>query len=203
MRTHSSFSHPFRRSLAACIISASLVPTCLISCAARHKPAARRSRGEPALKSTPLVRELVSGLEDAKLDSIAAKDPSAPDVYLAALHFPGLQLLVVSAKFPTPQALDVRLSKREYRDIYVDLNRGSLAESKVFIEDMGADGLRVERDQGQPSDAYEAEGKRTIFDGDWKKQKLTEEEYMKAFSAADERYYDILSVLLAQLRKPA
>jgi hypothetical protein len=66
---------------------------------------------------------------------------------------------------------------------------------------MGADGLRAGHDAGQPSDAYEAEGKRTIFDGDWKKQKLTEEEYMKAFSAADQRYFDILSVLLAQLQK--
>jgi hypothetical protein len=183
--------------------AAFLIPICLLSCAARHKPAVQSSRGGEALKSTPLVRELVGGLDDAKLDSIAAKDPSAPDVYFAALHFPGLQLLVVSAKHPTPQLLDARLSKHEYRDIYVDLNRGSIAESKVFIEDTGADGLKVDHDEGQASDAYEAEGKRTIFDGDWRKQKLTEEEYMKAFSAADQRYYDILSVLLAQLRKPA
>ena len=44
-------------------------------------------------------------------------------------------------------------------------------------------------------------GKRTAFDGDWKKQQLSEQEYMKTFSAADERYAQMLTALLAQLKK--
>ena len=40
-----------------------------------------------------------------------------------------------------------------------------------------------------------------MFDGDWKKQKMSEQDYMKAFSAADERYTQILTALLAQLKK--
>ena len=44
-------------------------------------------------------------------------------------------------------------------------------------------------------------GKRTMFDGDWKKQKLSEQDYLKAFSAADERYAEILAALLAQAKK--
>ena len=37
--------------------------------------------------------------------------------------------------------------------------------------------------------------------GDWRKQKLSEQEYMKAFSTADERYSEVLTALLAQLKK--
>ena len=40
-----------------------------------------------------------------------------------------------------------------------------------------------------------------MFDGEWKAQKLSEQEYMKAFSSADERYAQILAALLAQLKK--
>jgi hypothetical protein len=191
-----------RRTTIACLVSCTVVSPALIACVGRPSVVHNSPEGH-ALKSTPLVQQLVTALDEAKLDSIAAKDPSAPDVYFAALHFPGLQLLVVSAKYPTPRLLDARLAKQEYRDIYIDLNSAAIPDSKVFIEDMGSDGLRVEHDQGQGSDAYEADGKRTIFDGDWKKQKLTEDEYRKAFSAADQRYFDVLSVLLQQLHKPS
>ena len=40
-----------------------------------------------------------------------------------------------------------------------------------------------------------------MFDGDWKTQQLSEDDYMKAFSAADERYAQILAALLAQAKK--
>ena len=53
----------------------------------------------------------------------------------------------------------------------------------------------------QPFDIYEDGGKRTMFDGNWKSQKLSEQEYMKIFSAADDRYAQILTALLAQLKK--
>jgi hypothetical protein len=39
------------------------------------------------------------------------------------------------------------------------------------------------------------------FDNDWRKQKLSEEDYMKAFSTADQRYSEILTALIAQLKK--
>jgi len=152
-------------------------------------------------KSAPLAKQLAAALEAAKLDCIAAKDPSAPDIFVAALYFPGVQLLVVSGKYSVPQLLNDRLVKKEYRDTYLDLNGAALPASKIFIEDPGADGLKAKREENQAFDSYEAEGKRTMFDGDWKRQKLTEQEYMKAFSAADERYTQILMALIGQLKK--
>src|SRR5438132_3976604 len=83
-------------------------------------------------KSAPLAKQLAAALDAAKLDSIAAKDPSAPDVFVAALYFPGSQLLVVSAKYTVPQLLTDRLMKKEFRDVYIDLNSASVPASKVF-----------------------------------------------------------------------
>ena len=152
-------------------------------------------------KSAPLAKQLAAALDAAKLDSIAAKDPSAPDLFVAALYFPGTQLLVVSAKYSVPQLLNERVTKREYRDVYLDLNGASVADTKVFIEDPGADGLKVKHEDNTAFDSVEMGGKRTMFDGDWKKQKLSEQDYLKAFSTADERYAQILAALLAQAKK--
>lgn len=152
-------------------------------------------------KSAPLAKQLAAALDAAKLDSIAAKDPSAPDIFFAALYFPGVQLLVVSGKYSVPQLLVERLVKKEYRDTYLDLNGASVPTTKLFLEDPGADGVKAKREENQPFDSYEADGKRLMFDGDWKKQKMSEQDYMKVFSAADERYTQILTALIAQLKK--
>ena len=152
-------------------------------------------------KSASLAKQLAAAMDAGKLDSIAGKDPSAPDVFVAALYFPGTQLLVVSAKYTAPQLLMDRLNKKEFRDIYIDLNSASVPASKIFIEDAAADGLRATREDNHGYDSYEAGGKRTLFDGDWKKQTLTEQDYMKAFSTADDRYAQMLTLLLAQLKQ--
>jgi hypothetical protein len=152
-------------------------------------------------KSAALAKQLAAALDAAKLDAIAAKDPVAPDVFIGALYFPGVQLLVVSAKYTAPSLLMDKLARKEYRDVYIDLNSASVPDSKVFISDLGADGLKAERSENQPYDTFEAGGKQVSFDGDWKKQKLSKEDYMKAFSADDERYTALLTALLAQLKK--
>ena len=150
-------------------------------------------------KSAPLAKQLAAALDAAKLDSIAAKDPDAADVFHAALYFPGLQLLVVSGKYSAPQLLTTRLTNKEYRDIYLDLN--GAATAKLFIEDPGTDGLKAKRENNQAFDQAEMSGKRTMFDGDWKAQKISEQDYTKAFSTVDERYAQILNALIAQLKK--
>jgi hypothetical protein len=152
-------------------------------------------------KSVPLAKQLATALDAAKLDSVAAKDPSSADVFIGALYIRGVQLLVVSAKYTAPALLNDKLAKKEYRDVYIDLNSAAVPATKVFIEDMGTDGLRAKRDEGPPYDTFELAGKRTAFDGDWKKQNLSEDEYMKVFSTADERYTQMLMALLAQLKK--
>ncbi|MBW8861078.1 MAG: hypothetical protein JF601_01705 [Acidobacteria bacterium] len=99
-------------------------------------------------KSNPLAKQLAAALAAGKLDSIAARDGDA-DVFVAALYFPG-QLLVISGKYSVPQLLAERLGKKEYRDVYMDLMGTAAADTKVFIQDPGADGLRAKRDENQP-----------------------------------------------------
>jgi hypothetical protein len=152
-------------------------------------------------KSGALAKQLVAALEAAKLDSIAAKDPAGLDVYIGALYIPGFQLLVVSGSYSAPTLLDTRIVNKEYRDVYIDLNSASAPASRVLIEDLGADGLRSRREENQPYDSINATGKQVMFDSDWKKQKLSEEEYMKTFGTADERYAKMLTALLAQIKK--
>ena len=95
---------------------------------------------------------------------------------------------MVSAKYSAPQLLDAKLGNKAYRDVYIDLNSASDPATKAFIEDMGANGLRVKRDGDDPFDTYEMAGKRVAFDSDWKKQKMSEQDYMKMFGDADQQY---------------
>jgi hypothetical protein len=152
-------------------------------------------------KSGTLAKQLTAALDAGKLDCIAAKDPSAPDVFMAALYFSGAQLLVISGKYSVPELLTDRLVKKEYRDVYMDLNGAAAANTKVFIQDPGADGLRAKRDENQAFDIVEISGKQTMFNSDWKAQKISEQDYMKVFGDADERYAKILTALLAQVKK--
>ena len=62
-------------------------------------------------------------------------------------------------------------------------------------------GIRAKREDNQAFDSYEVGGKPTAFDGDYKRQKLSEQDYLKAAASADERYAQMLTALLAQLKK--
>jgi hypothetical protein len=153
-------------------------------------------------QSATLAKELVALLDQAKLDSIAARE-TQPDGYVAALYYPGMQLLVVAARYKEPVLLNERIAKKEYRETYIDLNSAGLPNTKCLVMDPGADGLKAKRDEGKAWDSFEGTGGKEIqFNGDWKAQKLSEDEYTKAFADADARYAKILRALIAQLKKP-
>jgi hypothetical protein len=152
-------------------------------------------------KSAPLVKELTQLLDQNKLEAIAAKDPAAPDAFVAALYFSGSQLLVVSARYSVPQLLTEKITKKDYRDIYTDLNSAAIEGSKTLVMDSGADGLKVRKDENR-FDSTDAGAKSLAFDGDWKKQKMaSEEDYNKAYADADAKYAKMLSALIAQAKK--
>jgi hypothetical protein len=145
--------------------------------------------------------ELAKVLSDKKLDAIAAKDPSAPDAFVAALHFPG-QLLVMSARYSAPALLNERLARREYRDLYIELNAASPLESRIFVTDIGADGLKAKRaKRDDPFDVQHTGGKLFNFDGSWREDKISEADYMKAFSEADSHYAKVVALLLAEAKR--
>src|SRR5438045_2739333 len=117
-------------------------------------------------RSAPVAKELVQALEAAKLENIAAPDPADPGSFIAALYIPGTQLLVVSAKYAAPPLLTERIKTNDYMGVYVDLQSASIRGSKVFVQDAGADGLRVKPDGEQAADSVEQADKTIVFDGE-------------------------------------
>ncbi len=152
-------------------------------------------------QSATLAKQLTALLDQAKLDSIAARE-NGQDAYVAALYYPGMQLIVVAARYKEPVLLNDRIDKKEYRDTYIDLSSAGLPKTKCLVVDLGADGLKPKRDENKPFDTFEdTNGKEIAFNGEWKAQKLTEEDYNKAFAAADARYAKMLQALIAQAKK--
>lgn len=149
-------------------------------------------------KSTQLAAELRKLLDARKLDSAAAK--LGTDQFIGALYFPGSQLLVVKARYTAYERMDENIAKKAFRDVYIDLNSASVPQTKVLISDGGADGLFARRRQNQ-LDTAEIQGKGYSFDGDWRKAKISEQDYMKAFQASDAEYVSILEALVAELKK--
>ena len=147
-------------------------------------------------KSAALATELTGLLDQLKIDSVAGQ---YADQVVGALYIPGT-LLVVSAKGSA--RFDPMLKQKAYRDVYVDLN-GVPDTTKVFIQDLGANGLRFKRENNQPYDSIDVGGKTISFDGDWGKAKISEQEYTKTWQAYDDRYSQLLQALIATLKKPS
>jgi hypothetical protein len=153
-------------------------------------------------KSASLAAELARLMDAAKLDSVAAKlGTDAGDQYVGAMYFPGSQLLVVLAKYPSAPRMTYLLSEKNYKDMYLDLSSATDPKSRVFIMDLGANGLRFKRENNQPFDTVDKDGRSIAFDGEWGRAKISEEEYKKAFSTTDEQYSQMLQSLIAQLKK--
>jgi hypothetical protein len=148
-----------------------------------------------------MAAELTRLLDQAKLDSIAAKHQNAGQ-YVSALYIAGSQLLVVSAKYSVPSRMDYLLGEKKYQEIYQDLNSASERESKIFVMDLGANGLRFKQEKNE-LDTADVSGKSVVFDGDWDKAKISEAEYRKTFEATDTQYMQMLQALIAALKKPS
>lgn len=149
-------------------------------------------------KSAAAAREFAQVLAAAKLDAMAVADPASPGTFIAAIYIPETQLLVVSANYAAPSLLTDKIKAGDFRGVYMDLHAAGTAGTRVFVQDLGPDGLVSRNDNG---DSWEEAGKTTTFDGEWKKAKVTEAEYTKILSGADERYAKMLGLLLEQSRQ--
>ena len=152
--------------------------------------------------SEAVARELTTLLDAGSRDSIAARAPDSDDEFIAALYFPGMQLLVISAKYAVPQLLDQRITKGEHRDVYLDLQSASEPDTKFFVTDLNADGLKIRRGSSEPFDRVEQASSTVTFDNDWRRsQQMSEEEFNRTFAEADERYQQLLRVLVASAQR--
>ncbi len=178
----------FRRRLAGAMAALALGATPLI--AADTAP------------STSLASQLAGVMGERKLQAIAAQDPSDPERYVAALFFPGVQLLVVAGKPTAPDALRADLDAAQYANVYSALHGAVVPDSKLFVQDLNADGLRA-HEKDAVDIVYDRVVNQLIFDGAPRKRRLTDEQYDTQFSSADAQYSRLLAVLIAALKIPA
>ena len=154
--------------------------------------------GAQTSMSGPLAAELAETLTAANLGAVAARDAEGgdDDRFVAALAFPG-QLLVVSARYEVPIYVVEKIDAEEYREVYIDLNAASIANTKILVTDVGADGLAA---GGGTVDVYDSGSQVLRFDGNPGGQGLSRDAYDEAFTDADEQYSRMLKALLAQVQ---
>src|SRR6187401_3381442 len=75
------------------------------------------------------AKELSQLLASKKLESIAARMPDSREEFVGALAFPG-QLMVVWAKTTAPSVVNEKLMRKDYKEVYVDLNAASVVETR-------------------------------------------------------------------------
>ena len=150
-------------------------------------------------KSVAVAGQLTQLLDQMKLDAVAAKQGT--DQYVAALYFQGSQLLVVAAKYSTPDRLNYLIGQKQYKDVYSDLSSASEQATKVFVMDLGANGLKFKRENNEPFDTVDSSGGSVAFNGE--RGKLSEDDYKKVFATSDEQYTSMLQALVAALKKPS
>jgi hypothetical protein len=150
-------------------------------------------------KSTAVAGELTRLLDDMKLDAVAARHGT--DQFVAALYFQGSQLLVVGGRYSAPDRLQYLIGQKQYRDVYADLSSASEQATKVFVMDLGANGLKFKRENNEPFDTVDSSGASVAFNGE--RGKLSEDDYRKVFTTSDAQYTSMLQALLAALKKPS
>ena len=154
--------------------------------------------------SAELARQLADALTARHAEAWAVADPADPTRFIAALHVPGSQLLVVSTPYNAPESIAYRLAQRDYRQAYVDLQTASVRSGKFFVQDMGADGFDLTgRAHGAVDVVYENGTDRTMLNDDWKAQHLTAAEYEGRKASAEARYVQMLTALLDAVRSAA
>ena len=174
-------------------------PALVVICA---MPLVPLSAEDPESQSAAAVESLKALLVEQKLDSVAARDPEQPGRYVAAFYMPGSQLLVVSAPYAVPAAIDKKIATGQYMDVYVDLQSVADHTGHFFVVDMQADGLRKALKLDEAFDSTVVEGDAPVaFDGRWPAQKLTEDQYNARFARDDERYARMLGILRAALAR--
>jgi hypothetical protein len=153
---------------------------------------------EPSPKAASALVEM---MKSRGLEAVAAQDPANPDHFIAAMLVPDVQLLVVAGKAAAPDYLRSQIAGRQFRDVYAALYAGAVADTKLFFQDMGSDGLNPA--SGNIDIMYEHGTKQTIFNGDWKAQKMSRNAYEEKQQKADAEYSRLLTLLAEGLRTAA
>ena len=107
---------------------------------------------------------------------------------------------MIEADYEAPQLLDVKIVAGNYRDVYVDLNSSSPLETRLFVNDYGANGL-IRLPTDGIADRFTRANQELLLNGDWGGQQMSETSYSEAYSTADSDFAEMLSLLIAQVKE--
>lgn len=156
-----------------------------------------------AQDTTTAATQVAAALNAGHLNAFAAEDPNNPGRFVAALYVGG-HILAMAGTYPDPSFLRQRIAAGDHKQAYIDLSSARNRQGRLFVEDYGAPGLRSTRGANEPFDITSHDGsRRTLYNGDWRAQKLSEAEYHQRFAADDREYRNMLSVLVAALKASA
>jgi hypothetical protein len=148
--------------------------------------------------SAAAAPEVVRMLTARGLNAFAAEDPARPGHFVAVLAFPGAQLLAVSGETTSAEFLRWQIAERQYAGAYATLQSTAVPATKLFVHDMGCDGL--EGAGGQVDVVYESGRTQTLIDGSGKGSRLSKGDYALKFTAAEVQYGAMLTLILQRLR---
>ena len=152
----------------------------------------------PKSKSEALARELSSLMAARQIDAFAVQDPARPGFFVAVRSYPGVQLLLVGAESKAIDYVKYQLDRKDYGESYAALHASAVPTTKLFVQDMGCDGLH--RD-GDPVDVvYDKAATQLLLDGDGKASGLSREAYIAKAAEVDGRYAQLLQLLVETIR---
>lgn len=154
---------------------------------------ARAGRGG---SSAVRAAALMSLMQAKGLHTFAVRVPDQPGQFAAVMAFPEVQLLVVAARHAQPDVLAAQVAQKQFSDVYSELQSATTQDSRTFFQDLGGDGLGG----GGGVDVMYERGVQTLFDGNWKRAKLSRETYDSRLAAADKRYSELLDALIDGLK---
>jgi hypothetical protein len=186
----------------------SFIGTVVTAIVAVSALASAQAAPAPPSTSAAMAKELVSLMQDKKLEVFAARESLESPHFFAALNVPGVQLLVISATYERTTDINYRLFTKDYMGAYQDLRAGVIAKDKVLIEDALGDGLVAVPAKGaMQHDVVTIGTEKHQFDGDFvppnKKnpKKISQDDYFKLYTDTDAKYAQMLTILLENLKK--
>ena len=159
-----------------------------------------------ASASAAKAKELVTLLQSKKMEVFVARDSSAAGRFVAVMHVPDVQILLVSAAYSRPSDIEFRIYQKDWMTGYRDLSAGAMSTERFSVEDVVADGLVATPLKNSLPDTVSNGTGRHVFEGaaDPKRRndkRMAADAYQKAFADADQRYAKLLDELIAELKK--
>jgi hypothetical protein len=159
---------------------------------------------ETAAAAKELTTLLEGHAEGVAPRFMATYDPTEDDRYVAAMLLPGIQLVIVSAEYPVRVLFREHMLRGRYQEAYQDLSSASVVDTRLTIEDIRADGLAPRPGKGQTAADVVIRGEEDAFrfDGQWRRNRMREAEYMEKFKETEAEYLRLMGLLIAQAKQP-